>query len=185
MNPDSLLPDNFFELCAQRSFNPGLFYSCTRKMMAAESVESAELQRINEPWQYRESFGSFRLLTPDKQIFGVDYVPGLGDFTLLSKDLWDALGGYLLLETNTYVDHIFKAKMLKIVSGGYMAELPNPVLHQYHEPVSSKRPSRTIAGVNEMLNDYLLYGKLTHRDDFYRDRPSWGFPDKVFKQVIL
>jgi hypothetical protein len=187
MNPDSLLPDNVFELCAQRAFNPGVFYSCTRRMMEAQSIESVEFQRINEPWQYPEGeqLASFRLLTPDKQQFGITYVPGLGDFTLLSKELWDALGGYLILETNTYVDHIFRAKMLKIVSGGYAAQLPNPVLHQYHEPVSSQRASKSMAYVNELLNDYLLYGKLTHEHDSYRDRPSWGFQEKTFQQVLL
>jgi hypothetical protein len=74
--------------------------------------------------------------------------------------------------------------MLKIVSGGYAAQLPCPVLHQYHLHVSSSRPSKSLAFVNATLDDYLLYGRLRHMNGV-PDRPNWGFSHKEFKQIVL
>jgi hypothetical protein len=184
MNPDSLLSYHFLENCANRAFNPGVFYVSHRVMMQENEQETTEFQKINEPWRYPnpEPLASFRLLSGDKDTFGYDYVPGLGDFTMMSKALWDAIGAYHILSSNTYVDHILKGKMLKIVSGGYTAKLPFPVLHQYHPHVSSNRPSESMAFVNTTLDDYLQYGRLVHVD-YEVDRPTWGFPDGNFREV--
>jgi hypothetical protein len=154
--------------------------------MEKDQEESVEHIKINEPWKYPHNhhFATFRLLTSDREKFGYEYVAGLGDFTLLSKELWDALGGYHIFTTNTYVDHLFKGKMLKLISGGYAVQLPNPVLHQYHPHVSSSRPSESLSLVNELLDEYLLYGRL-HHEKHWRDQPSWGCPEKPFRELIL
>jgi hypothetical protein len=186
MNPDSLLSDNFFELCAQRAFNPGVFYTSYRKMMSADHEESVELMKINETWHYpsKHHFSTFRLLTPDKEKFGYDYVPGLGDFTMLSKELWDALGGHHMFPSNTYVDHLFKAKMLKLISGGYAIQLPNPVLHQYHPHVSSSRPSESLAFVNSTLNDYFFI-RTTHPTAWLRGSTPLGLSSQNIQRSYI
>jgi hypothetical protein len=183
-NPDSLLSDSFFELCSQRAFNPGVFYTSDRIVMQKHQDHQTEFLKINEPWKFERKFSKFWLLTPDKEKFGYSYQAGLGDFTMLSKELWEALGAYDSVMSNRYLDHMFKAKMLKLVCGGYAASLPNPVLHQYHVHLSSSIPGYTLALVNATLDDYLVYGRLKQRNG-EPDKPFWGAPKKQFREVLL
>ena len=181
MNPDSLLSHNFFAMCEQRQFNEGTFYISDRIMMNETGKTDVEYVNINEPWRRNQHFAKFWLLANNKDTFGYDYgLGGLGDFTMLSKKLWMALNAYDELGANFYVDHEFKAKMMKLVSGGYAAYLPNAVLHQYHVHMSSKMPKPSLDTVHATLDDYMKYGQL-RQSNGAPDTPEWGCPQCEFE----
>jgi hypothetical protein len=182
MNPDSLLPDTFFELVARRAFNDGVFYTATRLMMEENDSEPIEFAKINEPAS--SVYFRFCFLTDNKTSFGYEYVPGLGDFTMLSKRLWEAVGGYDILGTNHFLDHTLKAKMFKLVSSGFAVNLPSPILHQYHVHLSSHRPHSSMEFVNATLDDYIRYGRLLQLNGV-PDQPFWGWPGITFSEVAV
>lgn len=187
MNPDSLLSDQFFEFVSQRAFSRGVFYISNRIMMEENETQSIEQVKINEPWNYEghREFGKFWYLENNKDTFGYEYGEGgLGDFTMLSRDMWEAVNAYDELGSNFYVDHTFKAKMLKLICGGFAANLPAPVFHQYHIHLSSKMPRSPLSYAFAVLDDYMKYGQL-RQNGGSPDTPRWGSPDRKFKEIFV
>jgi hypothetical protein len=185
LTPDIFLPDNFFELCAQRAFNAGVLYTATRRNIEGGQ---AELATINEPWRNApgEQFFSFEYLAQNLTVVDhLAWVHSPNDFTLLSAQLWDALGAYDLFGFKDLVSALFPVKMFKLVSSGFAANLPNPYLHCHHTGDDEDGPSGAHAFfASASFWDYVKYGKLKNVAA-KADPGFWGFPNQHFQEIIV
>ena len=192
MNPDSLLSKNFFNLVSNKFFNPGFLYTSTRIDMKEEDSEDEKkkekfVHKIFEepeithektpPNPYsnktddflnkRNFYNKMEFIKAD-----FDFKWGFGDFQMLSNQF----------PSNTYVDNLLFAKMLKIRSGSFSMNLPTPIVHQYHTHVSSKRP-HNIDAINNLMIEYEKYGIIGKMSE-NTDTENWGYPDVDFTEVI-
>lgn len=202
MNPDSILSQNFFELVSNKFFNPGFLYTSTRIDMKKEDsidiikkenfihtiFEEPQISSDNTPknpfskkrqknLMHQNCYNNLEFIKID-----FNYRWGFGDFQMLSRKMWDAINGFNQFPSNTYVDNLLFAKMLKIRSGAFVMNLPTPIVHQYHDHVSSKRP-HNIDVINNSMIEYEKYGRIGKLAE-YTDVENWGFPDIDFDEVI-
>lgn len=197
MNPDSLLSRNFFELVSNKLFNPGFLYTSTRVDMSEEDSENEEKKKkfihiiFEEPAIISydsplNPLNNYKQIVKKKHFNKMEYIKinfnydwGFGDFQMLSKNMWDAINGFNQFPTNTYVDNLLFAKMLKIRPGSFSMNLPTPITHQYHTHMSSKRP-HNIDMVNNSMIEYEKFGKISEKTDI----ENWGYPNEYFPEVI-
>ncbi|OHT12817.1 hypothetical protein TRFO_17168 [Tritrichomonas foetus] len=173
MNPDSLLSIEFLDLVSKKSFNEGFLYLSTRIDMNENETRENALEKLKFHKKNHKM---------DYIRINFDFEWGFGDFQMLSKQMWFAIGGFDQLPTNTYVDNLLFAKMLKILPGAFQMNLPTPILHQYHHHVSSKRP-HNLDIIKNAMKDYEKYGQFRQMNG-EPDSENWGFPDEDFNEVI-
>jgi hypothetical protein len=85
------------------------------------------------------------------------------------------------------VDRIFKAKMFKLVSAGFAANLPNPVLHQFHRADDGNGEGKLDISAffaNATFWEYVRYGRLKQLGG-KPDQPFWGWPKRHFTEIYM
>ena len=77
---------------------------------------------------------------------------GAGDFLLMSRKLWDAIGGFHEMKFNTHVDNLLNLKMFKLITGFPKMFLPYTIIHQEHPHINP-----VYGTIDSILNVFLQY----------------------------
>jgi hypothetical protein len=113
------------------------------------------------------------------------WVHSPNDFTLLSAQLWDALGAYDPFGFKDLVYCLLPVKMFKLVSAGFAANLPNPYLHLHHQGDEVEGPTAAHGFLaSASFWDYVKYGKLKNLAT-KTDPGFWGSPREHFQEIVL
>lgn len=151
LNVDTFLPQEFFELCAQRQFNDGVLYLSERTTS-----------------NFSFDFSKFALLTNEVPELGESCgVSTVEDFAMMSHNLWESVNGYNEYASNIQLCRILKSKMLKFVGGGYISYLPVPVIGN---ATTGSYSESDFQYANSAIGNYTRYGRL-------RETP--GDPDTI------
>jgi hypothetical protein len=188
MNPDSILSQQFFEAVARRPFNDRTLYLTSRFRVLPRLLNSLSLSEIiqltEEPWAQKvhrlEDF-------VDPGRVGMRYIrlpvdhgtflfrSGTGDFILLARTLFDALGGFHEVAFNTHVDNFFVMKMMKLLPGHIEMYVPYSIMHQYH----TDNKGQEVDAVS-VITQYFWHGR-TDLLGVNADNPDWGAPNETFE----
>ncbi|OHS94191.1 hypothetical protein TRFO_11250 [Tritrichomonas foetus] len=195
MNPDSILSVQFLECVANRNLNEGFLYQASRFSLTEEITRSNTkediFQLIEEPWNHKKIMFTENVDTSrnDMKLYR-DYFDfelflfraGAGDFLLMSKKLWEAIGGFHEFGVNTQVDNMLNMKLLRMVTGFVRVYLPFSIVHQEHEHVSPK-----FGEVNDMLKifEQFIHHGQTNAFDPERDALDWGYKDCAFEEILI
>lgn len=193
MNPDSILSNSFFECIAGRNLNEGVLYQTVRFCMEDEYLHSSTVDEIiqvnEEPWitkkyhfsdYYDNERKSMRLYRSRSDFDRYLFRSGAGDFLLLSKKLWNAIGGFHEMGFNTHVDNLFNLKMLKLAMGFTKTFLPYPIIHQEHPHLSPK--FGMVDNLITIYYQYLIHGR-TNATPYESDRLDWGYSNETFQEI--
>lgn len=195
MNPDSILSTNFFECISAHNLNEGFLYQTTRFALDEEMLMSNTIEEViqlnEEPWNQkkynfkdyydcgRKSFTFYRFYS-DFELYL--FRAGAGDFLLMSKDLWKAIGGFHEMKFNTNVDNLLNLKMLKLITGFPKVFLPYTIIHQEHPHLSPRHG--TVDSIVDIFLQYLHHGR-TNILPFESDRLDWGYKNFSFEEVLI
>jgi hypothetical protein len=188
MNPDSIVSQQFVEAVARRPFNDRTLYLTSRFRILPRLLNSLPLpdiiQLIEEPWAQKahrlEDFvdaerGSMKYISAAHDYGQFIFRSGTGDFILLARTLFDALGGFHEVAVNTHVDHFFVMKMMKLLPGYIQMYLPYTLMHQHH----AKNKGQGIDAL-PVIYQYLRHGR-TDLLGVNADDPDWGAPNETFE----
>lgn len=193
-NPDNLLSVELFEAVASHQFNSGVLYRANRY----DLLEGWELRyTLDDIFDYHSSPWKENNITIKKRCdkpttytvvtnIGdfVEYVNfcATGDFIMLSKYLWEAMGGFVECPANPSVDTIFLAQMMRMVTGFIHSNIHIPTIHQYHPKINSYRPS--IENHEEIVKELICNGQ-TNLLDMYPYDKNWGFKNVSFEEKMF
>lgn len=195
MNPDSILSTNFIECISGRNLNEGFLYQTTRfclddEMLLSNTIE--EVLKLNEePWnQKKYNFKDYydigrKSFTFYRQAHNFEsylFRAGAGDFLLMSRKLWDAIGGFHEMKFNTHVDNLLNLKMFKLITGFPKMFLPYTIIHQEHPHINPVYG--TIDSILNVFLQYLHHGR-TNILPFESDRLDWGYKNITFKEIHI
>jgi hypothetical protein len=190
MNADSILSYQFVEAVACRSFNPRTYYLTSRLRIVDRLVSklgmNGVIQLVEEPWAQREH-GMEDFVDAERKSMKFMRYPGdhgkfmfrsgADDFIFLSRELFEAVGGFHEMDLNRFIDNYFQIKMLKILPGYMLSYLPFAVIHQHHAQNTGKEDSRYDA-----IWQYFDYGRASSLPQG-ADAPDWGAPNETFEML--
>ena len=195
MNPDSILSFEFFECAANRNLNEGFLYQTARFCLTEDVLRSSTSDEIfqlsEEPWNHKkfqlhDNTDTFRNeLYFYTNVYSFDnylFRAGSGDFLLLSKKLWEAIGGFHEFGKNSHVDNLLQIKMLKLVTGFVRVYLPFSIVHQEHEHLNSKHLA--VDNILDIFYHYLNHGRTTLFPP-ERDPDDWGYSTEKFDEILI
>lgn len=193
-NPDDLIPSSFFELVATRQFNTAIFYRALRWDMRDNTSKEYTIpqlaQGLNEPWVFDKwdinhrctsSGNVFNIINDDMSFELYSNPCGTGDFVLLSKKMWEAIGGFNEFPANPNVDTVFNAKMMKMLPGYVRIFVEPLILHQKHPKKNIFRPS--VEEHPKYMKEYICYGRCPKCGPF-ADNQYWGLSNQKFEEII-
>jgi hypothetical protein len=193
MNPDSLPSFQFFEASATRPFNPGVFYMGTRFATIPRLLNSMPFEDLRhlteEPWlQQMHKLEDF---VPNGRLsmFFIQYPwgdhlqlhTGAGDCQLISRELFEAIGGFHEVGFDAYVDHFLVIKLSALIPGFVRNFMPFSVIHQWHEIRGSDDPYNM-----SVIMDAFWKFRCHGRSDSFgnlADPPDWGALNRTFQMI--
>jgi hypothetical protein len=184
---DALLPSTFFALVAERDFNEGIVYRSARWETRAGTLvltTPTELwQGIGEPWRIDDfnlkercpgGGGRFAI-----SVDGLEDVCGAADFVLVSRGLWEAVGGFNEVVDDSNGDAILLAKFFKLVPGFAQSFIDPIVVHMRHEKESVKRTR--LEQMEAVIKEYACRGTSKSNGDTHK----WGHVGQRFKEAAV
>lgn len=195
-NPDILLPTEFFESVAMHQFNKGVIYRADRwdLLQGWNTNHTLEdvLKAMDMPWTLDEipikkrchtkEFNRFLAIDSPEMFKKHESFCFPGDFVMMYRKLWEAIGGFTEYPANPSIDYIFVSKMMRMVPGYVRCTLRNPILHQHHIRRSIYRPS--LPNHTAVMDEYACTGRGRLLGK-YEDWPDWGLRDTRLPEVRL
>lgn len=139
-NGDNILPEFLFEVFSLRQLNPTFFYKTDRlnddDLLINDNISMFE--KSSYPWKYSATNYSFKNYFFHQRMYfhlveeKYMEISGLGDFTLISKEMFDLLNGYDQHPTNWGTDHLLDTKMQRFAPNHISFRLNIPIFHQGH-----------------------------------------------------
>ena len=192
-NPDNFYSVDFFESIARRELNDGILYRIHRWSLNENSslTKSDIFDVINRPGQLKKR-QDVRARCPtdisktvwfaDKESIEKESFPcGAGDFLMMSRDMWFAIGGFDEYPGNMNVDALFLGRMMKFVPGYVRNLMRAPIVHQYHVRQNIFRP---LVSEHEKKMSYYACSAMCKEIQKY-ETDSWGIGDAVFNETII
>ncbi|EAY20400.1 hypothetical protein TVAG_110120 [Trichomonas vaginalis G3] len=194
LNPDDIISPEIFEAAAGKQFNRGTLYRVFRWDLRENWESNLTIDEIMPKMgsqsdvrtipNIKERCGTLVVHTQiiDDQPSFKEYaiLCGSGDFIMLSKDLWGAIGGFHEYPGNPNVDAAFNGKMMRLLNGYVSYTLDAPLLHQHHIRKNVQRPC--MQDHEQIINDYICNGSSPLLVN-YPDMPDWGLANEQFEEV--
>jgi len=194
-NPDDIISPFFFSFIEREEFNPFTLYQSIRWDTRDNTFVNATLDDLinatNEPWKLKEfdvkqrcHIDSLRFSIMDSVTkFNEHSVPcAAGDFLLLSKKMWEIVGGFNEYPANPNVDAVFLSRIMKLINGYPRYILSSIVLHQKHAKKNVFRPA--INNHHNIIDEYSCVGESKTLGKF-NFSPNWGLSEEQFEEIIL
>lgn len=179
-NGDNIFPEFLFEIFSLRQFNPSFFYKTDRLELSflKTHCNSSYPWLYDIPTDYPIYKFQYDFFSQQMYFHMIDQkymeTRGLGDFTLLSSEMFNLIKGYDQHPTNWGTDHLLDAKMLGFAPKHISFRLNVPIFHQDHETNHSQTETtfhRTI------IKSFKCKGFCTRCNvPFYNDGSYYGFP---------
>lgn len=184
-----------FELFEKKDLNPFILYRSKRWDTKDDTHlyhnSSVLIQKMSEPWE----LSSLTRVQERCNIFGYSFVLqtsqsdfepkanpcGAGDFLLMSKEMWLAVGGFTEYPGNPNIDAVFLAKIMKLIPGYARSFIRYSTLHQWHPKKNVLRAA--LNDHTDIMAEYACKGESKLLGQY--DNPEkWGFSDEVFEEIV-
>lgn len=195
-NPDSILTNQLLDYVAGRKFNPNaiycsLIFRLEKKRLVSNTFENL-VQVVEEPWKSkRYCYNDIIDAGQNKMapLFTVNdmkekmFVSGIGDFIMLSAEMWDGMNGFLESGSNDNIINIQVSKMMRILPGFIRFILPVPIIQQEHSnaDVSNNNVQHKVDDWSFSLGYQCILPESIDRYDNF----DWGAPDQVFEEILI
>lgn len=195
MNPDDIIPPDFFTAAAGKQFSRGALYRMIRWDLKENWTDYTNIDEVLSltgssddmaklgPNVFKARCQPTAFYTPiaSKQDFdNFALLCGSGDFMMLSKHLWGALNGFIEYPANPNIDAAMNAKMMRLLPGYVLYVHQTPLLHQYHPRKNVRR--HALENHDAIMQEFICKGVSTLLAK-YPDKPTWGYAGENFEEV--
>ena len=196
-NLDNFISPDFFEIVARKEFNEGILYIMQRYDLyenVSDHYSPETIGKLITNFSILSNYYTVRkqcsnqkirlyFVNDSKKYYNTRSICCPGDFLLLSKKIWDVLGGFDEYPGNKHVDTIFITKLMRLIPGFYKYLLSPVILHQHHEHINLQR--KTLKDGNskkQLMKDNICYGNTKHLKLYYENN-EWGLSKEFLPEV--
>jgi len=165
-NPDSVISSEIVEFISRQQLEPTHFYRAYRvagRELKPRSVPPSEI--LAEVASTLPVFvGGTTFLTDTSQA----YIHESGDFLLVSREDFEAVGGCPEAPFNTHLDSMTMLKLASLRRGVFQSILAYPIYHQPHVATAGSRPAPSLDTIMQWGREMMCYGPESFIDS------DWG-----------